>query len=177
MTYSRETLVAKLRDHGVRYLAPSDAVATEEISSNRELIIALIESDDPRLRMALIPLLLRNPQWHDDVEDIVTTLSDDLALDLKTYYMVAAYLQRFWKTNLGFYIDTTTSLPDLYSTEMELPSTEERFGKLGLYYLADAWQKRSIYPFDRMASITKTFDLFIEQLAIERVTPEYAPAS
>jgi len=89
--------------------------------------------------MALIPLLLRNPQCGNDVMEIVETLPRKLALDLKIFYMAAVYPQRYWKTNLGFYIDTTTALPDAYSTEMELPSAEERFGKPGLYYLADAF--------------------------------------
>jgi len=82
---------------------------------------------------------IRNPQCGNDVMEIVETLPRKLALDLKTFYMAAVYLQRYWKTNLGFYIDTTTALPDAYSTEMELPSAEERFGKPGLYYLADAF--------------------------------------
>ena len=48
----RETLVAKLRERGITYLAPSDAVASEEIASDDALLIALLrQSREPELKM------------------------------------------------------------------------------------------------------------------------------
>ena len=58
----RETLVAKLRERGITYLAPSDAVATESMASPDALLVALLEQPDSRLQLALIPLLLRHPE-------------------------------------------------------------------------------------------------------------------
>jgi len=49
MNYQRETLVAYLRTYGITYLAPSDAVATETIVTESELIRSLLASGDERL--------------------------------------------------------------------------------------------------------------------------------
>ncbi len=91
--------------------------------------------------------------------------------------MAAVYLQRHWKTSLGFYLDNTTPLPDLYSQQLGLPPADEYFGKTGLHELADAWKARSPYPFNRLASLNQTIDLFFEQLRIEKPHSHYAPAS
>jgi hypothetical protein len=168
MEYTRETLVAELRAHGITYLAPSDAVATETIPSAEVLLAALIRQSDSRLRLALVPLFIRRPALADCVSSLVDRFYPAAALELKTLYMAAVYLQRLWKTRLGFYLDNRTLLPDLFSQEMGLPSADERFGKTGLYDLADSWKARSRYPFDRLAALNQLMDLFFEQLKLER---------
>lgn len=180
MEQLRETLVAKLRERGVTYLAPSDAVATEIIASDDALLVALLEQPDSRLQLALIPLLIRHTDLAGCVLSLVNEIEDQLVIELQTLYMAAVYLQRLWKTRLGFYLDTATPLPDLFSQQLGLPPAEERFGKTGLYDLADAWKARSRYPFDRLAALNNTMDLFFEQLKLERSNAgtgmnEYAP--
>jgi hypothetical protein len=95
MSYQRETRVATLREYGVRYLAPSDAIATETISSEEDFIVALLEQRDPRLQLTLVPLFIRNPHLASAVADLVNQLPPAIALDLKTYYMAAVYLQHW----------------------------------------------------------------------------------
>lgn len=177
MNYQRETLVAALREYGIRYLAPSDAIATEPIPGEGELIIVLLEQSDPRLQMALVPLFIRNPHLSVYIPGLANRLSPASTLELKTYYMAAVYLQRLWYIRLGFYVDNEPLLPDYYSQALSLPPADERFGKPGLYDLADAWVERSAYPFNRLASLRKTMDLFFEQLKIENPLPYYAPTS
>jgi hypothetical protein len=167
MEQLRETLVAKLREAGITYLAPSDAKATVPIPSDEELLLALLEQPDGRLRLALIPLLIRHPALAGCVQSLVNQIDPQMAIELQTYYMAAVYLQRLWKTRLGFYLDRMISLPDLFSQQLGLPPAEERFGKHGLYDLTDAWQARSRYPFDRLAALNNTMDLFFEQLKLE----------
>jgi hypothetical protein len=177
MKPSRETLVAQLGQQGVTYLAPSDAVAREAIPSEDALLVALLEQHDSRLRLALIHLLIRHPDLAGRVSHLVDQLDPTLAVELKTLYMAAVYLQRLWKTRLGFYLDTTTLLPDLFSQQLALPPADERFGKTGLYDLAEAWQARSRYPYDRLAALHNTMDLFFEQLKLERVASHHATTS
>ncbi len=167
MKYERETLVAKLREYGIRYLAPSDAIATEIVPSEQSLLLALLEQADPRLQMALVPLFVRNPHLSAHIPALVDNLSPASVLNLKTYYMAAVYLQRLWHFRLGLYIDNKSLLPDFYSQDLELPPATERFGKPGLYDLADAWRNRSPFPFNWLASLNKTMDLFFEQLILE----------
>jgi hypothetical protein len=175
MEYTRETLVAELRKRGVAYLAPSDAAATERISSDDAFLVALLDQPDSRLRLALVPLFIRHPALASCVSLLVNQIDQALAVELQTLYMAAVYLQRLWKTRLGFYLDNIQLLPDLFSQQLELPPADERFGKNGLYDLADVWKARSRYPFDRLAALYNTMDLFFEQLKIEHFANHHAP--
>ncbi|MBI3958855.1 MAG: hypothetical protein HY328_08600 [Chloroflexi bacterium] len=174
MSYDRETLVAELRERGVAYLAPSDALSVDPPPTDEALLLALLDQPDSRLRMGLVPLLIRHPALAGDVERLAARLDPSLRLQLQTYYQAAVYLQRLWRSRLGFYLDTSSLLPDLYSAEMGLPPAHERHGKVGLYELADAWQTRSPYPFDRLAEMNQTIEHFFGQLTLEGVRPEYA---
>ena len=166
MSYHRETLVAQLRDRGITYLAPSDAKAIEVINSDEELIVALLQASDNRLQLALIPLFLRHP----NLAGVLAVLMDEVprsqAFELQTLYMAAVYLQRMWLTRLRFYLKDTVLLPDLYSDQLDLPPADKRFGKVGLYALADLWAARSPYPFNRLASLNKTIELFLSNFSV-----------
>ena len=61
MVYSRNALIAALRAGDITYLAPSVAVETTLIPSEKALIAALLEQADSRLHLALIPLFIRQP--------------------------------------------------------------------------------------------------------------------
>ena len=104
-------------------------------------------------------------------------LDAPLSLELQTLYMAAVYLQRNWRSRLSIYLDDMTLLPDLFSSHLGLPSPEERFGKTGLYALAEAWQARSQYPFARLEALHSTIDLFFEQVRLEKANPPYAPTN
>ena len=160
VSYARESLVAALRDRGISYLAPSDAVAREVIESHEQLLCALLQQHDSRLRLAIVPLLLLHPGISASVFELVARLDGVASLDLQTLYMAAVYLQRNWRSLLSIYLDDMTLLPDLFSQQMGLPLPEERFGKTGLVELADAWQARSQYPFERLQAIYNTFELY-----------------
>lgn len=172
--YSRDALVAALRDRGVAYLAPSDAVAREMPESNEQLLRALLHQDDSRLRLAIVPLLLRHPEISASVPDLAVGLDETASLELQTLYMGAVYLQRNWWSRLRIYLDEMTLLPDLFSHQMGLPLPSEQFGKTGLHELADAWQARSKYPFERLQAFNSTFELFIGQLKLEKANQSNA---
>lgn len=173
MSYQRETLVAELRKRGITYLAPSDAQATEEIADDAALIMALLHQDDSRLKLALANMFLRHPELAQSLGQLIEQLDRKSTVDLQTLYTAAVYLQRLWRSRLTFYLGKLDLLPDLYSAQLGLPPAEERFGKVGLYALAESWQARSAYPFNRLASLNKAIDLFFEQLKIERRQHEF----
>ena len=168
MRFQRETLVGALREMGVSYLVPSDAVSEPALACPETLLRALLRQPDSRLQLAIVPLFLRNPTLASCVPLLVARLDANLSLELRTLYMAAAYLQRHWQSRLGLYLDDMSMLPDLFSEQMGLPSPEERFGKTGLYELADAWQARSTFPFARLEALNRTIDLFFEQLKLEK---------
>ena len=174
MNFQRETLVGALREHGICYLVPGDAASHPGLNSPETLLAALSQQPDARLQLAIVPLLLRNPGFADHVPLLVARLDAPQALDLQTLYMAAVYMQRHWKSRLGLYLDDMILLPDLFSRQMGLPPPEDRFGKTGLYRLADAWQARSTFPFARPEALNKTIDLFFEQLKLEKASQQHA---
>ena len=174
MQFQRETLVAALREWGISWLAPGDAASDPALTSPETLLYALLRQPDSRLQLAIVPLLLRNPPLAAHIPRLVARLDARLALELQTLYMAAVYMQRHWKSRLGLYLDDMSLLPDLFSRQMGLPPPEARFGKTGLYELADAWQARSTFPFARLEALNTTIDLFFEQLKLEKVANTHA---
>ncbi|HIC88862.1 MAG TPA: hypothetical protein EYP04_05625 [Anaerolineae bacterium] len=73
-------------------------------------------------------------------------------VELKALYTAAVYLQRLWRTRLGFYLGNYSELPDRFSNDLGLPSPAERHGKVGLYAPAEWHAKHSDYPVNRLSS-------------------------
>ena len=175
MSYSRESLVAALRERGITYLTPSDAVSVGAPKTHEQLLCALVHQDDSRLRLAVVPLLLRRPEISESVPALAARLDEKASLELQTLYMAAVYMQRNWRSRLGIYLDDMPLLPDLFSQQMGLPLPDEQFGKAGLIELADAWKARSEYPFDRLQALSITVELFFGQLKLEKADRSHAP--
>ena len=162
-----DSLVAQLRELGVCYLTPTDARVDETRRYTApELIGRLASHPDPRLRHALIAVLIRHPELADEVRKLIDVLDPAARVELMAHYMAAVYLQRMWHTRLGFYLDVQL-LPDLFSSELGLPSPEERHGKTGLHATAQWHAQRSPYPFNTLSSYYHVMDLLFAQLKQE----------
>jgi hypothetical protein len=173
----RDALVGRLRELGIRFLAPTDADAGDlSRAPVSELIAQLAAQPDARLRMAVVPLLILHPDRARDVQSAVEPLAGPMRSELQALYTAAVYLQRLWRTRLGFYLGDFEILPDIYSKELGLPAASERHGKTGLHALV-AWQAgRSPYPFNWLAAYTQVIDLLFEQLKQETNRREPATA-
>ena len=170
----RETLVAKLRERGITYLAPSDVVATESMASPDAPLVALLEQPDSRLQLAVIPLLLRHPELASRVPLLVTRIEPRLAIELQTLYMAAVCLQRLWKTRLGFYLDTSILLPDLFRARWHYRPPMSILAKRACMTCPMNGKHVRADPFDRLAALNNTMDLFFAQLKSEQ---SHAPTS
>jgi hypothetical protein len=166
----RGSLVAALRAHGIRFLAGGDG---ESELTPPELSAALAKHPDPRLHLALTAVFLLHPEWAAWVPEVVRQLDAAAAVELQARYMAAVYLQRLWRTRLRYYVRDFKLLPDLYSQELGLPPSDERYGKVGLVALAEWHAQYSAYPFNRLASYYKAADLLLGQLRAE--ANEFAP--
>lgn len=163
----REALVAELRHRGIRFLAPSDAELGSKRLSDEELLSSLAQHPDSRLRFALIAWFILHPEIHTALPVVMQELPAASRSELKILYTAAVYLQRLWRTRLGFYLRDFRELPDRFSGELGLPSPAERHGKAGLHATADWHARQSGYPVNRLSSYNKVMDLLFEQLKQE----------
>lgn len=163
----REALVAELRRRGVDYLMPAGATATEPMDS-AILLASLASHRDPRLRQAIIALLLLQPQLSSQVIELGDRLRQPAERVLRTAYMAAVYLQRMWRIRLRRYLGESPELPDLFSRELGLPDPLQGHGKPGLHALAEWQSERSGEACNHLAEYESVADLLFSSLQLRR---------
>ncbi len=84
----------------------------------RRLLAALAQSDEPRLRLALIPLFLEHPEFARHVRMVAHQLTPSARLTLQCYFTAAYWLAKILP---GQHV----SLPDLFSKELKLSITDD----------------------------------------------------
>lgn len=116
-------LVAALDSLGVLFLrgASSLAVAVEP----HVLLTALAASNEARLRLALIPLLLAHPEFSVHAVAALQQSPPDAAITLRCYYAAAYWLQTQYRARITAYLGAIHSLPDLFSAELNLPESTD----------------------------------------------------
>jgi hypothetical protein len=137
---ARDTLIERLRAAGVRYLGgghdslPYPPPCVEPVET---LILGLAQSRDPRLRTALVALLLHKPEIAPRATRLAYGLIDrQLAQYLDVCVLAAAALQRTWAFSLDIYTPGWLPInvdPLAHSSGVALPS--EDYGRATLLAL------------------------------------------
>lgn len=111
---SEEELIGALAALDVFFLQGRETAGSIDLPLH-QLIANLAESNEARIRLALIPLFLRHPDLAKNVDRIAPHLSDSAKLLLVCYYSAAYALQRKYKNQLQKLFGDQESLPDLFS--------------------------------------------------------------
>ncbi len=163
-SWSGNELVAALRDYGVAFLASEEAVMLPDVPAP-ELVRALVSSPEARLRLALIPLLLQNPELAVVVPTILRDLPAPAALTLQCFYTAAHLLQQTHRARLEQLLGPQPALPDWFSTEIGISSQgtpAERLQLLGRWQ-----QERSGRYLNWTGSYEHAAQRFLSRLALE----------
>lgn len=164
-----ESLLGELWEHGVHYLSGArDARDSAKGIAPSDLVLRLATHPHPRMRHSLIALLLFHPEWSVDLPQQIVHAPQDQQRRFRVLYTAAVYLQRLWWSRLRMYLGTFPRIPDLYSQELDLPSAEERHGKVGLHALADQETRRSGLPLNYLSSYEKVMQNVFGQLEAEK---------
>ncbi len=86
------------------------------------LLASLIDQDEARLRLGIIPLLLRHPDWAPLIPAAVKRLSPPKRNLLKVYYTAAMLLQQKYAARLEPFLGRAVPLIDWYSSELGTPT-------------------------------------------------------
>src|ERR1051325_7042018 len=159
---NREQLVAALREQGVDYLAPSDAVGGP--MDNQSLLASLAGHTEPRLRQALIALFLVQPHLASQVPALRGQLDPATEDRLAVYYMAAVYLQRIWEFRLRRDLPRYAVLPDYFSAEMGLPPPAANHGELGLRALAEREEDRLAHAGNPLSEFEGNASLILQRV-------------
>jgi hypothetical protein len=128
-------LAAELEKLGVYFLRSDNGAVADSPIAPETLMAGLAASDEARLRLAFIPLLLRHPIWAVYAEAARQQLPMTSQVVFKCYYTAAWLLQQKYQSRLVSFTDHWRLLPDLYSDDLAL----SRFTNPdeGLYQLAE----------------------------------------
>ena len=138
---SGEQLSGALKSLGVAFIL--DEMAPEDSLSRQptQMLAALAASDEARLRLALIPLLLQHPEFSAYASAADRRLSHQKRVTLRCYYTAARYLQQKYRSRLDALPGHTLWLPDLFSTELQLKNASDP--EIGLNELGRRHQQLS----------------------------------
>lgn len=85
------------------------------------LLASLAASEEARLRLALIPLLLRRPELACHADAALRLMAPQARTCFRCYYTAALLLQEIHRERLKTLVGRLDVLPDLFSGELEVP--------------------------------------------------------
>lgn len=135
---TNEQMTNALYSLGVRFLLGGKPDPAPPLPA--QLIAALAESPEARLRLALIPLFLEHPEWAVHASRVAARLAPPARLTLQCYYTAAVDFARLYRPHIVPLKGEILSLPDLFSDELGLPGTEESDPAFHLQALAQRHQ-------------------------------------
>lgn len=138
---SANQLVNELNRLEVYFLRGETAPQLPSLLPAASLLMQLAISAEARLRLALIPLLLRHPHLADEVGQVVAQLSPSAQVVLKCYYTAGYLLQQKYRERLQSLFGDSRLLPDLFTSELDLPMFT--YPDQGLQLLAERHRRLS----------------------------------
>ena len=119
---SPDTLAAALARLDVSFIMSNGRASGAYLANHPATLLASLSAQaDARLRMAIIPLLMRHPQLAALVPRAVRNVLPHRRKILKIYYTAAMLLQQKYAAPLAELFGPLTPLPDLYSRELGVP--------------------------------------------------------
>jgi hypothetical protein len=113
-----DQLANALHALGVNFLIGGKSSDNSLYSQPARLIADLAQSDEARLRLALIPLFLEHPEYASYVGTASKKLVPSAKLTLQCYYTAAIWLAKKYQIK-------GAPLPDLFSMELKLTPVDD----------------------------------------------------
>jgi hypothetical protein len=120
-----DQLVSELWARDVRFLMGRQFSSTPVLAL-ANLIAGLAQSTNARVRLSLIPLFLRHPEFSTEVEKADRSLPPQSGQNvLRFYYTAAVFLQMKYQERLHNILGEQNPLPDLYSSKLGVTAEED----------------------------------------------------
>ncbi|MEO8971408.1 MAG: DUF6036 family nucleotidyltransferase [Ktedonobacteraceae bacterium] len=152
-----DELIAILRAWGVSYLVGLEPAAhTPELVIDRQSVGTLLQrlaqcDEYPRVRDAIISLLLLHPELANAVQQALRESTAEVAERIAVLTLATLYLQRLWSLRLTIALEHPPGFSELQFAflwkKRNLPSPACHYGSCGLLALQEYEQKRTGLPF------------------------------
>ena len=166
LTVSEDQLVAELWARDVRFLMGSHSQLAPALTP-ANLIVSLAQSANARVRLSLIPLFLRHPEFAKEAQK-----ADKLLLQktsqyvLRFYYTAAVFLQRKYQQQLSRLFGEQPELPDLFSNTLGV--RYEDAPDLALQKLAKQHQVLSGQAVNWLGTYQHATDVWLKQMELQK---------
>ncbi len=142
---SGDEIVTELNRLDVTFLvggrAPSDTQAADPVL----LLASMASSDEGRVRLAIIPLMLRRPELLTHVAEAAKQLEGQALGFLMCYYTAAVLMQKKYEEGLNELELLSMSLPDMFSSQLGIPTSDEPDSQLAQLNRVQSAQVGSYY--------------------------------
>lgn len=170
---SPATVAAALAQLDVHFVARTGKVSGVRLAKHPVALLAsLAEQDEARLRLGIIPLLLRHPDLAAVVPESVKRVSLHRRDVLKLYYTAALLLQQKYAVRLEQFLGRSVPLTDWYSAELGVPVHGDP--DIRLRILAREQRERSGLALNWLGTYEHAAERFVRQLDVSRGIHEHA---
>ena len=112
-----DQLANALHTLGVNFVRGGKDINASLRNHPSRLIAGLVESDEARLRLSLIPLFLEHPEYASRVRAVAKRLELSARITLQSYYSMAVWLAKKYQLNI--------SLPDHFAKDLKLMPVDD----------------------------------------------------
>ncbi len=166
LTVSEDQLVAELWARDVRFLMGSHSQVAPALTP-ANLIASLAQSANARVRLSLIPLFLRHPEFSAEVEKADKfLLAKPSQMVLRFYYTAAVFLQRKYQQQLSRLLGKQPELTDLFSNALGVHN--ENNPGLALRQLAKQHQALSGQFVNWLGTYEHAADVWLKQMELQK---------
>ena len=134
-SFTGEQLATTLHSLGVEFVMGEQLEKRSLYKKPANLIAALAQNSEARLRLSLIPLFLEHPEFSVHIPSASKKVGPNARITLQCYYTAAVWLQKQHHNQLDALIGSKPSLPDYFSRDLGLEITtdfEENLRSLAL---------------------------------------------
>jgi len=159
---SPDTVAAALAQLDVHFVTRTGRVSGLRLAKRPVALLAsLAEQDEARLRLGIIPLLLRHPDWATMVPEAVQQVSPRRRDVLKLYYTAALLLQQKYAARIKQSLGLFAPLTDWYSGELGVPVRGDPDARLRI--LARKQRERSGLALNWLGTYEHAAERFVRQ--------------
>jgi len=165
VVHDGDLLVSELWARDVQFLM-GKALTDAPTLPPESLLKSLAQSNEARVRLSLIPLLLRRPEFASEAETVDRELSNsDPQLFFRCYYTAAMLFQQIYKKPLSRYFGSQQKLQDMFSIKLGAVLTQDH--EISLIELAKRHEILSGHKVNWIGTYKHATDIWLRHLELQ----------